>query len=31
MVYLITELEPRKVVMDVIKTSLSDLAKDDPL
>ena len=29
--YSITQLEPRKVVMKVIKTSLSDLANDDPL
>ena len=29
--YSIAQLEPRKVVMEVIKTSLSDLANDDPL
>ena len=29
--YSITQLEPRKFVMKVIKTLLSDLANDDPL
>ena len=29
--YSITQLEPRKAVMKVIKTSLTDLANDDPL